>query len=161
MNENCPLLPDSTVRMAEPADLANVTRAPCSTSRFVSNTGPVMLPPSAARVLRPSVFCCGCGASGRALSLVGTPKFCCAKPIEGIKLKTNKIKTAASNGLEHRTTLDTEHYPTLKRGLDPSSSDAKYRSRVIPNIHSLFSRQLFPFFLGRLVNAPSRIYLSE
>ena len=25
VNENCPLLPDSTVRMTEPADLANVT----------------------------------------------------------------------------------------------------------------------------------------
>src|SRR5262252_8620228 len=118
VNENCPLIPESTVRTAEPADPANVTRAPCSTSRFVSSTVPVMLPAPVAWALFASLFCCGSGASGRVLSLVGRPKFCCARPVEGTKLKTNKTKEALSNGLDHRTTLDTEHYPTaLKEAL--------------------------------------------
>src|SRR5215469_11452105 len=40
-------------------------------------------------------------------------------PATAISLSSMLFATEASNGLEHRTTLDTEHCPTLKRCPDP------------------------------------------
>src|SRR5215470_6427726 len=118
VNKNCPLLPDSTVRKAEPADPASDTRAPCTTSRFVSTTVPVMLPATDCSEILASLFCCGWGASGSALSLAAEPKFCCPRTIEGTKVERGKPKMAVSNGFDHRATFNTEHYPRLKN-FDP------------------------------------------
>src|SRR5215471_9268537 len=134
VNENCPLLPDSTVRKVEPPDPVSDTRAPCTTSRFVSSTVPVMLPAPECCGVLVSPFCCGWGASGSTLSLAAEPKFCCAKTIEGTKMGRDKPKAAASNGFDHRATFNTEDYPTPETNSDPLPLDAKPCSRVILSI---------------------------
>lgn len=76
MNVNCPLLPDCTVRTAEPEGPDSTTRAPGSASRLASSTVPVMLPREGGWVSCASIFCAGTGASGSAALLrLASPIF--------------------------------------------------------------------------------------
>ena len=110
MKANCPLLPDSTVRITEPDGLDTVTRAPCSTFRFVSSTVPDRLPVAVCgESFAPDgvVICAGGSVSGRAPSWAFDLKLSCARAVEFAKLeKINKMEPAARKGFDHRAKLN-------------------------------------------------------